>query len=382
MLLNLTDLSAEPLYRQIYSQLAEKIIESELVAGDGLPSLRALAREHRVSKNTVKRAYTELARQGLIVRGSGESLLVANLTHEVRQAVSAQRPMGYESWPNAIQPLSREPVSSSYGDGMSASHLRLEPLDERRMEDELRMARQLQADLLPGEWDGSGGFSLAAYTSPSRTVGGDFYDYFAIDDGRAGLVIADASGNGMPAAMLIAQMQAILKSGVGNGDTVVRTLENLNSHLERNTAAHYFATLFYGIYDQRTGCLEYSNAGHDFPMLVRAGGGTEALESTGPALGVLPVYGHETETVRVGPGDIVLFYTDGITDAMNSNGDNYGELRLRNLLVRNRARSPREIIDLIKDDLAEFCGAGSPADDRTLMVFKVDSKEERQSDAA
>ena len=517
MLLNLTDLSAEPLHRQISSQLAGKIIERELEAGDALPPERVLAREHRVSKNTVKRAYKELAQQGLIVHGSGESLLVADLTEEERQAVSVYRPMGYESQLNAIQSLSRELVSAldsgrvralfiekvraalrtsavevalreaasgsitlpaSGGDGYAleagqddsllepiarmefpgplpapearigagtgeagsallaelgrrgaeivfplrdrsdllglvalgpraagapytreslnllmvlanqfvtalvTSRLYVESLEKRQMEEELRMAHQLQADLLPGEWENGNGFSLAAYTSPSHTVGGDFYDYFAIDDERVGLVIADASGKGMPAAMLIAQIQAILKSGVGNGDTVVRTLGSLNSHLERNTDARYFATLFYGIYNRRAGSLEFANAGHDFPILVRAGGETGALESTGPALGVLPEYGHETETLRVGPGDVILFYTDGITDATDSNGKHYGEQRLRNLLIRNRERGPREIIDLIKDDLEEFCEGGSLADDRTLMVFKVDGIDERKSDAA
>ena len=517
MILNLTDLSAEPLHRQICCQLAGKIIERELEAGDALPPERVLAREHRVSKNTVKRAYKELAEQGLIVKGSGENLLVANLTEEQRQAVSVYRPMGYESQLNAIQSLSRELVSALDSERVRAlfservraalrtsqvevaladpasgslalppdrvgrgapeitrddpliervarmespealpgslepaggaaasgasrlleelrargieivyplrdrgellglvglgaraagapyteeslnllavlanqfvtalvtSRLYVEALEKRQMEEELRMAHQLQADLLPGEWENRNGFSLAAYTSPSRTVGGDFYDYFAIDEDRVGLVIADASGKGMPAAMLIAQIQAILKSGVGNGDTVVRTLRSLNSHLERNTAARYFATLFYGIYNGRTGCLEYANAGHDFPILVRAGGEAEALESTGPALGVLPEYGHETETLRVGPGDVILFYTDGITDATDSNGKHYGEQRLRNLLIRNRDRGPRQIIDLIRDDLEEFCEGGSLADDRTLMVFKVDAKDERKSDAA
>jgi len=517
MLLNLTDLSAEPLHRQISSQLTGKIIERELLAGDALPPVRVLAREHRVSKNTVKRAYKELAEQGLIVNGSGESFNVANLTEEERHAVSVQRPMGYESQLNAIQSLSRELVSAFDSDRVRAlfvenvsaslrtsevhvalkasagrgftiaahgetageieigpddplierigkmdfpaaleavgtgggadagladsllladlrgrgvsliyplrdrgdllgfvalggraagapytdenlnllmvlanqfitalvtSRLYVESLEKRQMEEELKMAHQLQADLLPGEWDNGSGFSLAAYTSPSRTVGGDFYDYFAIDEERTGLVIADASGKGMPAAMLIAQIQAILKSGVGNGDTVVRTLRSLNSHLERNTAARYFATLFYGIYNSKTGCLEYANAGHDFPIVVRAGGDTEVLESTGPALGVLPEYGHETETLRAEPGDAILFYTDGITDATDTNGKHYGEQRLRNLLIRNRHLGPREIIDLIKDDLAEFCEAGSLQDDRTLMVFRVDGQDERKSDAA
>lgn len=517
MLLNLTDLSAEPLQRQISNQLTEKIIQGELVAGDELPQVGVLAREHRVSKNTVKRAYCELAQQGLIVHGSGESFVVASLTEDERQAISVYRPMGYESQLNAIQSLSRELVSvfdidrirhlfvenvrnslrttevlialrdpagqglmltspetgpvefetgpddplferlektdlparlpsEEGGTGSKSGHvagplhralsdrgcnlvyplkdrgnllgfvalgaraagadynaeslnllmvlanqfvtalvtsrLYVESLEKRQMEEELRMAHQLQADLLPGEWDNGNGFSLAAYTSPSRTVGGDFYDYFPIDDARVGLAVADASGKGMPAAMLIAQIQAILKSGVGNGDTIVRTLNSLNRHLERNTAARYFATLFYGIYNRNTGCLEFANAGHDFPILVRADGAVEVLESTGPALGVLPEYDHKTETLRVGPGDCLLIYTDGITDAADTNGKHYGEQRLRNLLIRNRHRSPREIIDLIRDDLEEFCGPDMLQDDRTLMILKVDNTDERKSDAA
>gem|GEM_PF-1095455 len=511
MLLNLTDLSAEPLHKQISSQLTEKIAKSELRAGDELPAVRALASEHRVSKNTVKRAYHELAQQGLIVHGSGESLLVADLTDEERRAVSVYKPMGYESQLNAVHSLSRELASvfdterirslfvesvreaikttevhvalgltagagmllagpggseadfridpddpfleilarsdspatlEAYEPGgansplfselrergvcivhalidrgellglialgersagapytgqslnllavlanqfvtaLVTSRLYLESLEKRRMEEELKMAHQLQADLLPGEWENGDGFSLAAYTAPSSTVGGDFYDYYTIDDSRIGLVIADASGKGMPAAMLISQIQAILKSGVGNGDTLVRTLNSLNRHLEKNTSARYFATLFYGILDRRSGRLEFANAGHDYPILVRRDGAVETLESTGPALGVLPEYDHKTESVEVRPGDCILFYTDGITDTTDINGKPYGDQRLANLLIRNRHRGPREIIDLIVEDLHEFCESGAPLDDRTLMVLKVESQDERESDAA
>jgi serine phosphatase RsbU (regulator of sigma subunit)/DNA-binding transcriptional regulator YhcF (GntR family) len=512
MLLNLTDLSAEPLHRQISAQLAEKIKSGELAAGAELPSVRVLATEHRVSKNTVKRAYDEMARRGLVGPGSEGTLRVANLTEEERRAISVLTPMGYESQLSAIQSLSRGLVSvfdtakirslfaaniresmktseiytalpgegtdrfilvdhgrssedfviapddpflaviagrdvplvlpAGTGDApassrlldelrtsgtrvvyplkdrgcllgfvalgrraadaaythenlnllavmadqfvtaLAASRLYVESLEKRQMEEELRMARELQADLLPGEWDNGGGFSLAAYTSPSRTVGGDFYDYFPIDETRVGLVIADASGKGMPAAMLISQIQAILKSGVGNGDTLVRTLASLNRHLERNTAARYFATLFYGIYDWKAGSLEFANAGHDYPILVRNEGSVETLESTGPALGVLPEFDHKTGSVTLHEGDSLLLYTDGITDAADSNGKHYGEQRLRNILVRNRSRSPREIIDLVRKDLEEFCGSGVLQDDRTLMVLRVDNANERKSDAA
>jgi DNA-binding transcriptional regulator YhcF (GntR family) len=422
MLLNLTDLSAEPLYRQISSQLTERIIERELAAGDELPPLRVLAREHRVSKNTVKRAYDELARHGLIAHGSGERFVVAGLTEGVRHAVSKYRSKGHESQHKAIRSLSRKlllgpgsdrvrsPLVSNISNRIRAYdvHVALPDtegqslaltspgpsertceigLDDRllerhEIEEELRMAHQLQADLLPGEWDNGKGLSLAAYTSPCRAVGGDLYDYFPIDDAHVGLVVADASGKGMPAAILISQIQAILKTGVANGDTIARTLSSLNGHLERNTPARYFVTLFYGTYSRKTGCLEYANAGHDFPIVVRADGEVDALESTGPALGVLPEYDHKTGTSRVEPGDCILFYTDGITDATDTNGKQYGEQRLKNLLICNRHRTPRKIIDLIRDDLEEFCGPGAHQDDRTLMVLKVENTDERESDAA
>jgi DNA-binding transcriptional regulator YhcF (GntR family) len=372
MLLNLTELSAEPLYRQISRQLVCKMLTEELTAGDELPPVRVLAREQRVNRNTVKRAYDELAEHGLITHDPGGRYLVtaprSNGTHPVFVENEGDL-RGMPEGDTALEP--------GFDVGIYTSSL-----DTQQIEEELRLAHQLQADLLPGEWDNGNGSSLAAYTSPCHTVGGDFYDYFPIDDTRLGLVVGDASGRGLPAAILISQIQAILKNCVGNGDTIARTLASLNGHLEKNTASGYFATLFYGIYHRDTGNLEYANAGHDFPILVRAGGEIEVLESTGTALGVLPEYDQRTETVRVGPGDCILFYTDGITDATDTNGEQYGMGRLKRLIHNNHHRTPREIVDLLRNDLSEFCGTGTDQDDRTLMVFKVEYTDERKSDAA
>jgi sigma-B regulation protein RsbU (phosphoserine phosphatase) len=237
-------------------------------------------------------------------------------------------------------------------------------------------------NLLPEEPREQDGFSIWASTTPSHTVGGDFYDYFAMDGPRLGFVIADASGHGMPAAILMSQIQAIVRSEIGNGNTMSRTIGSLNRQLHRQVESGFFATLFYGIADRSTGALEYVNAGHDFPVLVRRNGETIALTSTGPALGVLPDAAHEIVTVPVQEGDCILLFTDGITDTTSCTGKQYGASRLRDLLIGNRHRGPREIVRAIAKDLEWFSGTRRPEDDRTLMVIKMDRLDPRVSNAA
>jgi serine phosphatase RsbU (regulator of sigma subunit) len=171
----------------------------------------------------------------------------------------------------------------------------------------------------------------------------------------------------------MSQIQAVLKSDVGNGNTIRQTMRDLNKQLETNASTGYFATLFYGIADRSTGRLEFANAGHDFPILVRRNGEVTVLKSTGPALGVVSDLDYGTESVEIREGDYVLLYTDGITETMASNGKEYGALRLRDILISNRHRDPKEIVQIIKNDLRTFSPGGTPDDDRTLILLRVNT---------
>jgi serine phosphatase RsbU (regulator of sigma subunit)/DNA-binding transcriptional regulator YhcF (GntR family) len=246
-------------------------------------------------------------------------------------------------------------------------------IEKQRTGDELRIARQIQAKLLSKSRDLQGGFDLAVSSTPSRTVVGDFYDYFPIGESRLGLVIADTSGKGIPAAILISQIQATVKDDIGNGNTIRQTMGDLNERLRGSASDERPATLFYGIVDRRGGRLEFANAGHTSPLLVRQNGELTELRSTGPALGASCGREHETGSTAIREGDCILLYTDGVTTSAATSGRRYGVLRLKDLLVRNRHLSAAEIIRIIESDLRTFSPGEVPDDDRTLIVVRVNS---------
>jgi serine phosphatase RsbU (regulator of sigma subunit)/DNA-binding transcriptional regulator YhcF (GntR family) len=244
-------------------------------------------------------------------------------------------------------------------------------IEKRRMEHELKAAKRIQANLLPKELPDRERLDVVAFTSPSGAVGGDFYDYFVIDQTHVGLVIADACGNGVPAAMLISQIQAILRSGVADGRPIEHILTHLNTYLQSQAETGFFATLFYGIVDIDSGLLRYANAGHDFPILVRRNGQSETLASTGPALGVVPELVHKTESVELQEGDCLVLYTDGVTEATSAKGKPYGEAQLRDMAIRSRHRQPDEMLDFLRYDVERFSSAGPARDDMTMMIVKI-----------
>ncbi|MFC1564548.1 SpoIIE family protein phosphatase [candidate division KSB1 bacterium] len=246
-----------------------------------------------------------------------------------------------------------------------------ETVEKRRYEEELTLASRIQQDLLPKELPDNDEIQIAAFSKPSFTIGGDFYDYLPIDDNRFGLVIADACGKGMPAAMLISQIQAILKGEAGSGKPIIEIVKHLNRHIKQYTSARNFTTLFFGIYNRETGVLEYANAGHNYPVIIRRDGSRELLLTTGPALGITTDEDFFTEEVRVNPGDTVLFYTDGLTETMDETGREYSEQRLYNKLAENREKEADEIIRLIINDLNSFSNSEEYRDDTTMLLFRV-----------
>ena len=261
--------------------------------------------------------------------------------------------------------------TNQFATALAMADMYVNSIEQRRMEHELRTAERIQANLLPKHLPDSENLEIAAFTSPSSAVGGDFYDYFAIDRSHVGLVIADACGNGVPAALLISQIQAILRSSVADGKPIEHTLKHLNRHLQSQAETGFFATLFYGVIDTNTGYLEYANAGHDFPILVRRNGQTETLGSTGPALGVVPDLVHETASTQLQEGDCLVLYTDGVTEASSARGKPYGEAQLRDMAIRARYRPPEEMLDFLRYDVERFSSAGPAHDDMTMMITRL-----------
>ncbi len=267
---------------------------------------------------------------------------------------------------NLLQVLANQFVTA-----LTTARFYVEAIEKRSIDEELAMARQIQANLLPKELPDNDSFSIAAYSSPSKVVGGDFYDYIPIDKNRFGIVIADACGKGMPAALLISQIQAMIKSEINNGNDIVATLQHLNQQVVSYTPKDRFVTLFYGIYDCETGEFEYSTAGHEYPIVTRSTVKLERLQSGGPALGIIENASFVTEKIKLCQGDSIVFFTDGVTETMNENKEIYGVERLCRLLKKNNSDSADFLINNLLDDLEKFNYGKNGLDDRTVLVLKI-----------
>jgi serine phosphatase RsbU (regulator of sigma subunit) len=204
----------------------------------------------------------------------------------------------------------------------------------------------------------------------TRRVGGDYYDFLSLGQERLGLVIGDIAGKGMPAALLMANLQAALRSQCAIAvEEPERLLQSVNRLFHENTADNAFATFFYSEFDDRTGRLRYANCGHLPALLLRRGGDVERLDSMAPVLGLFADWHCRTAEHRLLPGDLLAIYTDGITEAFNDVDDEFGEARLLESLHTHRASSPPEIVAAILDEVRRF-SPQDQRDDMTLIVAK------------
>lgn len=270
---------------------------------------------------------------------------------------------------NLLGVLSNQMVTA-----LTNARLYVESLERMRLQEEVTMARQIQLDLLPSEPPSFDCLSVWAHSTPSRTVGGDFYDFVPISDQRFGVVIADASGKGMPAALMIAQIQAIIRSEVNNGSPIGAMLRNINQQILRVSSAEKYATLFYGELDLERGEFSYANAGHNYPILVRADGSVELLKAGGLVIGALPHTQYESSAVQLQPDDILFLFTDGLSEAIDAEEREYGEDRIRELVLRHRADDPQTIVDLILSDMRSHDPTYPPRDDTTIVAIKMNDR--------
>lgn len=238
------------------------------------------------------------------------------------------------------------------------------------LQEEMRMARDIQLNLLPDKTPVVPGFQISATNIPAKLVGGDYYDFITLNTGRLGFCIGDITGKGMPAAMLMANLQATFRSQVMIFEDCCRSLEGINKLLFRNTESTKFATLFYGILDQENGILEYANGGHDAPLLFKNGDEPEFLEATGLLLGVMEESNFTSRSVSFQPNDLLLLYTDGITEAMNEREEEFGLERLLQICDENRHKTADEIIETILGSVKEYVTVTPQSDDISLMVIK------------
>lgn len=281
---------------------------------------------------------------------------------------------GYRYTPEDINLLGV--LSNQMVTALTNARLYVESLERLRLQEEVAMARQIQLDLLPAVAPALVGAELHATSIPSRTVGGDFYDFIPLPEkNRVGIVIADASGKGMPAALLIAQIQAILRSEVYNGNQISAILKNMNRLVTDTTSAEKYVTLFYAEYDNGNGHLYYANAGHNYPVLVRDTGEVELLITGGPVIGAFPFMEFSSESVALKSGDVIFFFTDGLSEAMNVSGVEFGEERIRQVIAKHRHQTVQEIISAVLDEVRQYDPSYPPQDDTTVIALKINDHE-------
>jgi sigma-B regulation protein RsbU (phosphoserine phosphatase) len=245
-------------------------------------------------------------------------------------------------------------------------------VQQGRLERELQMAREVQARLMPRTTPQMAGWDFAAAWEPAREVAGDYYDFLTDNpDGSIGLVIADVTDKGMPAALFMALARSIVRTSAAAARSPAEAITHANRLICADSTDSMFVTLFYGRLDPATGDLTYVNAGHNPPLFYQAGTDDPTrLTRTGMALGIQVAAPFEERTVRLQAGDFVLLYTDGVTDALNADGQPYGEAALVQALAPQRHRSAAQILAGLDRSLREYVGNTQPFDDITLMLVK------------
>ena len=240
---------------------------------------------------------------------------------------------------------------------------------------DLAVAREIQQAILPRIFppfpEETASMDIAASMNAAKDVGGDFYDFFRIDSDHIGFTIADVSGKGVPAAIFMAVARTLLRATGIRAVSPAECMTYANALLSQEAVNNMFVTVFYGIYNIRTGEVTYANAGHNPPYLVRADGSVEMLPlSKDIVAGAFDDFQYSQESLQLEPGDTLLLYTDGVTEAINTEDKEYGEGRLEKQLAQCSNLSCQEIIDKVKEDVKAFAGEAEQSDDITLFALK------------
>jgi sigma-B regulation protein RsbU (phosphoserine phosphatase) len=247
-----------------------------------------------------------------------------------------------------------------------------ENADLVRLRQELQIARDMQASVLPRQPLRHRELSIVGRMQPALEVGGDFYDYFRIDDDRVGVVIADVSGKGVPASLFMMITRTLLKAAGLSGDGPGACLERVNDLLEAENDQAMFVTVFYGVIDLSSRTMAYANGGHNPPMLLQADGTVRSVEPLGdPILAVVPGAGFREARLDLQPGDALLLYTDGLTEAFSAAGEEFGEPRLTAALAGAKGGEAAAVADHCIAAVEAFSGGAAQSDDMTCLVARI-----------
>ena len=242
----------------------------------------------------------------------------------------------------------------------------------RQLESELELSQVVQRGLLPQSAPRIPGLAVAAFSRPAQIVSGDYFDFVEFGDGDHGIVMADVSGHGVSAGMLISSLQTAFQTLAPTSSSPLNVLERINHLYAHNIKFTTFVTVFFGKFEPATRKFRYANAGHTSAYLQRAAENDVAmLHPTGPAIGLMEGFAVRSEEVQLNPGDTLVLYTDGATEAMNDEGVQYGLDNLAPVIDSNRLLAPEQLIQRIVADITAFTKGSQLADDLTLIVARV-----------
>ena len=261
-----------------------------------------------------------------------------------------------------------EAVAGEAASAIESARLYREATEKARMERELLLAAEIQRALLPEAMQSGPHFDVAAASVPCRSIGGDFFDYFNLPDGRFGFTLGDVAGKGPPAALLTAMIQGAFAAQVTSTDSPAALMAHINRTLIRRAIQSRFVTVMYGVLAP-DGRLTYSNAGHNPPMLVGRAG-VRRLETGGLILGLFPHATYEEETLQLEDGDTLVVFSDGVTEALNSAGDEFGEERLLPCVTEHCRLSTEMMLDRILATVRTFAASAAQNDDVTALVLR------------
>jgi predicted ester cyclase len=304
-----------------------------------------------ISRIRIRGAHDQAEYQGLMPNGK-EAEVTAIVIHRIAEGKIA------EEW--------------SEGSGFASGTQRLlgqERIERERVEQELQVARRIQHTSLPKEVPAPAGWKIAYRYQPAREVGGDFYDFHFFSESKPGLVVGDATGKGVPAALIMSTTCGMLRLAAQSQSSPGKILERVNEALYPNIPTNMFVTCFYAILDPKSGRLIYANAGNDLPYLHRGGNEAEELRARGMPLGLMPEMSYEEKETILEAGEAALFYSDGLVEAHNPNGEMFGFPRLRALVAQHGEE--RSLGDFLMEELYHFAGEGwEQEDDITLLTLR------------
>ncbi|HYK90585.1 MAG TPA: SpoIIE family protein phosphatase [Acidobacteriota bacterium] len=244
-------------------------------------------------------------------------------------------------------------------------------VEQERLRKELEMCRKIQEELLPRHALRTGLVEIKGVSIPAREVGGDFFNYFSLPDGDVAVLVGDVSGKGLPAALLMANLQATIQARLPLELDLAKLATQLDTEIDSNTPPELYLTVFIAILETRTHTMRYVNAGHNAQFALRGGGLVERLESTGRPLGLLPGGSYGENRVSLNHGDALFFYTDGLVEAENEAGEEFGTSRLEALVLAEQQSGNGGVLSRIEAAIRAYRGSVEAADDATMMLVRI-----------